>query len=141
MQLDTDEIIVPMVNKDYPSMIKSLEEDPLALAADTWHFPSYYFYNVKLMETDIPSNMNMLSRIFYQKDVTTVKSIMKTDDVLTFDIHKTSHCLASDGCNYFRVNSTFGRTHHYRKSCPPNAGSICNRIVKVKSMVIIRNLG
>ena len=135
MLVDTDEIIVPMMHSNYTAMLKYLEKKPVAKNMGSWHFPSYYFYNVKQTNnTFIHSQFNMMNRIYHQKGVTTIKSIVCTDEVLTFDNHKSTHCLSPDGrCKAYRA-STFGRTHHYRKTCPPNGGAICKKIVKVRSI-------
>ena len=137
MLIDTDEVIVPTTHNSYTSMLEHLEKQPRAVNVGAWQFNSIYFLNLKQTSLDIPSHYNMLNRVYHRNRKANVKSIVSTDEVLTFDNHVSTNCFTKGGCKKIRVSEdSIGRTHHYRKSCPPNAGNLCTELEKVSQFLL-----
>ena len=132
MLVDTDEVIVPIAHQNYSSMLQHLEKQPRANNVGAWQFNSIYFPNLKQTSMEIPSYYNMLNRVYHRSRKANVKSIVSAEEVLTFDNHVSTNCFNKGGCKKIRVSQdSIGKTHHYRKSCPPNAGKLCKDLEEV----------
>ena len=89
-----------------------------------WGFKSALFLNtmmnIRNESTNVPKELHIMQHIYRGIiHFPIIKCISNTDTALLLGQHSVHSCLEGIECNkLLMVNTTIGKTHHYRKSCP-----------------------
>lgn len=134
--LDVDEVIVPLLDHDWPSLLARLvplgEQGSGKPPRSSYHASNVYFLDSLRHDhgwrDGAPRYMHMLQHVWRTANFTRpgqfVKAFHNTDRVLTLHNHFPLACLGG-GCSSYQISTEVGRLQHYRADCVSQLTKTC----------------
>jgi len=154
--LDIDEIIVPLVHKNWGDLMDEVQK--VSLQEKNYSRASYNVRNVYFLddlgegeeqlkhtghEEGIPRYLHMLQHVYRSRNYTKpgqyVKCFHNTERVVSLHNHFPLNCFGS--CTTYSINTTLAHLQHYRKDCVGPLKNSCKtdfRVYTVRDTTIWR---